>query len=70
MGLDTVRLEIEKIQPGYTPILVFMSDGGSKDGEREIQLISRDFGANGLQTFVVGFGPGCAEEKLVKLVLN
>ena len=67
VGLDTVRLEIEKIQSGYTPILIFMSDGGSSDGEHEIQLLSRDFGANGLQIFVVGFGGGCVEDKLKKM---
>jgi len=64
VGLDTVRLEIEKIEPGLTPVLIFMSDGDSRDGELEIQLLSRDFGANGLQIFVVGFGSGCKTEKL------
>src|SRR3990167_5052221 len=49
------------------PVLLFMSDGGSSDGELQMQMISSDFSSCGLKLFTVGFGSACSKQKLESL---
>jgi len=51
--------------PTLTPCLVFMSDGGSNNGEAEMSRIFTKF--PNVKVFVVGFGSGCDRNKLTNL---
>jgi len=51
----------------YTPCLIFMSDGGCGNGEKEMEEIQTLYGPNKLQVFVVGFSSGCDRSKMTKL---
>eukprot|EP00324_Dicrateria_rotunda_P004561 CAMPEP_0206160868 /NCGR_PEP_ID=MMETSP1474-20131121/7176_1 /ASSEMBLY_ACC=CAM_ASM_001110 /TAXON_ID=97495 /ORGANISM="Imantonia sp., Strain RCC918" /LENGTH=113 /DNA_ID=CAMNT_0053562475 /DNA_START=42 /DNA_END=380 /DNA_ORIENTATION=- len=42
-GLQCIETEMEKIENGYEPVLVFMSDGGCKNGDVEMERIAKDF---------------------------
>jgi len=46
----------------YTPVLLFMSDGGCSNGEAEIQTLANTFPT--LKIFMIGFGRGCDQKKL------
>jgi len=47
---------------GYTPCLLFMSDGGCSNGEAEMKLI-RNQNPN-MKIFVIGFSSGCDRGKM------
>jgi hypothetical protein len=49
----------------FTPCLIFMSDGGCGNGEKEMEKIRAQCPT--LQVFVVGFGSGCDRNKLSNL---
>ena len=55
------------MQAEYSPLLVFMSDGGAPDGEHEMLALHATFFASGLQTQVVGFGAGADKAKLTRM---
>eukprot|EP01126_Amoeba_proteus_P066083 TRINITY_DN9500_c0_g1_i1.p1 TRINITY_DN9500_c0_g1~~TRINITY_DN9500_c0_g1_i1.p1 ORF type:complete len:300 (-),score=61.90 TRINITY_DN9500_c0_g1_i1:91-990(-) len=46
----------------YLPVLLFMSDGGCGNGEREIEMLAKKFPS--LKVFTIGFGSGCDNRKL------
>ena len=56
-----------QLQAEYSPLLLFMSDGGAPDGEHEMGALHATFFASGLQTQVVGFGAGADEAKLMRM---
>lgn len=49
----------------YQPILIFMSDGGCRNGETEMKDIKTTFPAT--KVFVIGFGAGCNTKKMGKM---
>jgi len=67
IAFNTAYTEIQKVRAGYTPVLLFMTDGGCAGGEAEIQQIATDFSALNIQIFVIGFGEGCDVKKLKNL---
>ena len=48
-----------------TPLLLFMSDGGSSNGEAEMSAIGGQI--PGLEAYTVGFGEGCDTNKMKNL---
>lgn len=61
-GLAAVLPCISATGAGFTPCLIFMSDGGCNNGEAEMKNI-KDKCPNA-KVFVVGFGSGCDRNKL------
>jgi len=57
--LETVDLKV------YIPILLFMSDGESTNGEQEMESLRKKFPT--LKTFTIGFGKDCNKGKLETL---
>ena len=51
----------------HTPVLLFMSDGECNGGDAEMADIYREFKDQGLQSFVVGFGSDCDQDRLTML---
>jgi len=50
---------------GYTPCLLFMSDGGSSNGEAEMSDLHQKFPA--MKVFVIGFSSGCDRHKMTNM---
>jgi uncharacterized protein YegL len=48
----------------YTPLLLFLSDGESTDGETEMKSVASNFCKKGLQVYTVGFGNGSSHASL------
>jgi len=53
-------------QPEYSPLLMFMSDGGASDGEAEMRILCTELSKTTaeLQVKTLAFGPGASGEKL------
>lgn len=64
VGLNLVITEMRNIQNGYQPVLVFMSDGGSGTGDKEIRQVATEFKDKCVDIFLLGFGRGCNSQKL------
>ena len=69
VALRAAYQEISQLQQGFIPVLLFMSDGGCGNGEKEIQQIRSQFDNLGLIIFVIGFGYGCSEDKLRNMAI-
>merc|ERR1712000_249697 len=70
IGLAQVYQEMQTLQSGYVPVLLFMSDGECPtncSGVTEIKQIANDFSINNVKIFTIGFGSGCDQEKLKHL---
>jgi len=65
VAFNTALPVILGTRAGFTPCLIFMSDGGCGNGEAEMEKIRAQCPT--LQVFVVGFGSGCARDKLSNL---
>ena len=52
---------------GRTPVFLFMSDGGCKDGDNEMITLNQKYSSLGMKVFVVGFGRGANEKRLRRL---
>eukprot|EP01088_Endostelium_zonatum_P000651 TRINITY_DN108_c0_g1_i1.p1 TRINITY_DN108_c0_g1~~TRINITY_DN108_c0_g1_i1.p1 ORF type:complete len:2468 (-),score=279.40 TRINITY_DN108_c0_g1_i1:30-7379(-) len=63
-GLTATYNEMKNNEDEYLPVLLFMSDGGSSNGEKEIVQISREFKDKNVQIYVIGFGRGCNSNKM------
>ena len=50
---------------GFTPVFLFMSDGGASNGENEMIHLYQSLPE--MKVFVIGFGSGCDESKLKSL---
>jgi len=68
-GLSTVYNELKSLENTKIPVLLFMSDGGSFDGNCEMELISKEFSKAGIKIFTIGFGSECNKKKLEDLAL-
>eukprot|EP01125_Pyxidicula_operculata_P009849 TRINITY_DN3246_c0_g1_i1.p1 TRINITY_DN3246_c0_g1~~TRINITY_DN3246_c0_g1_i1.p1 ORF type:complete len:2508 (+),score=513.73 TRINITY_DN3246_c0_g1_i1:49-7572(+) len=65
-GLKMVHSEMKQANlSGFTPCLLFMSDGGSGNGEVEMQNLVKEFPST--KVFVIGFGSGCDRNKMTKM---
>ena len=56
-------------QPEYSPVLMFMSDGGASDGEDEMRALCTELSNTiaELQVKTLAFGPGASTEKLKRM---
>ena len=56
-------------QPAYSPLLMFMSDGGAPDGEDEMSFLSTEISVltPDLQVKTLAFGAGASRDKLQRL---
>jgi len=53
----------------HKPVLLFLTDGESNDGEQEMQDICQTYSAQKLQLIIIGFDMEEGKEKLEKLEL-
>jgi len=64
--LDTCRQEFQNMdREDYVPVLLFMSDGGSNDGEPEMQSMVAEMPEIVVKT--IGFSSGCDQAKMQRL---
>jgi uncharacterized protein YegL len=71
-GLNEIAVQMKNhtlqfTESTYTPILVFMSDGGSESGESEMKLLKSTYPY--LQVYVIGFGSGVDKAKMQAMAL-
>jgi uncharacterized protein YegL len=66
-GLNVVlqQMNRHKTQQGYTPVLLFMSDGGCGNGEQEMTTLKAQYPET--LVFVIGFSSGCDHNKMNKM---
>jgi len=66
-GLSVVlqQMSRHKTQQGYTPVLLFMSDGGCGNGEQEMTTLKTQYPDT--LVFVIGFSSGCDLNKMNKM---
>jgi hypothetical protein len=64
VAFNTAYAELQNLQEGFVPVLLFMTDGGCKGGEEQLQQIARDFASANIQIYVVGFSQYCNKKKL------
>ena len=62
IALATCHSEIARAQPEHIPVLLFMSDGASNNGEKEMRELGKSFPQ--LKVYTIGFGIDCAAGKL------
>lgn len=67
-GLYTIKTCIEQTTPqssGYVPCLIFMSDGGCSNGDKEMVAIAKAW--PNIKVFVIGFSSGCDRPRMTAL---